>query len=106
MIIRVIGGQPRAFVPLTLEEREAFGVKSERMLRYRYVWNKAHPDAPLKRTDVVHHIDGDTLNDALENLAKMDGASHAALHFKDKPKTVEHRARLASAVKAAKAKTL
>ena len=36
------------------------------VLRARLVYQQAHPE--MKSTDVIHHIDGDVSNDAIENL--------------------------------------
>ena len=34
----------------------------------------------LKNTEVVHHIDGDSTNNDIDNLALMTAAAHTRLH--------------------------
>lgn len=47
-------------------------------LRAQVVWEAAN--GPLPRGHVVHHKDGDKLNDALDNLEALTKASHLAEH--------------------------
>lgn len=55
------------------------------ILRARYVWENANGAIPS--TMAIHHIDGDKLNDALENLELVSRAEHLEKHraeFQDK----------------------
>ena len=98
-------GKPRVFVALSAEEQKLYGLKRPYMPRSRYAWNKAHPDNPLRRHEVIHHIDGDTLNDALENLQRMPSqAAHARHHFAGRPHSPEHIAKQVAAARLTKAK--
>ena len=52
---------------------------------YRYsrvVWNFLNPDSPVKNGEVIHHIDGDPLNDMPDNLQKMTASEHMSYHAK------------------------
>jgi len=42
------------------------------------VWESAH--GPTPRESVIHHMDGDSLNDAIRNLARLSRAEHAVIH--------------------------
>jgi hypothetical protein len=54
--------------------------------RHRYVprahlvWLEAHPDDVVQKGYVIHHLDGDKLNDVIENLEKIPLAAHVARH--------------------------
>ena len=47
-------------------------------LRARQVWSSVH--GPISKGMIVHHLDGDQLNDTLGNLALVDRAAHAGEH--------------------------
>jgi hypothetical protein len=54
------------------------------ILRYHHVWNVAHPDDPVLPGEVIHHLDGDSLNDSIENLEKLPGqGQHWSRHAKE-----------------------
>jgi len=55
-------------------------VGKERIYKAHAVWNKAHPDNPVKIGEVVHHIDESKSNDAPSNLKKMTDFDHRKLH--------------------------
>ena len=40
------------------------------------LWNKCNPGDKLKSGEVVHHRDGDSLNDVIENYEKMSRSAH------------------------------
>lgn len=48
--------------------------------RAHLVWLEAHPDDVIPRGYVIHHQDGDKLNDVIENLEKIPLATHVARH--------------------------
>jgi hypothetical protein len=53
---------------------------------YQYsnvVWNFLNPSDMLKSGEVIHHIDGDSLNDMPDNLQKMDSTEHLKHHQKN-----------------------
>jgi len=49
-----------------------------RMMMQDYIGRK------LLKREVVHHIDGNKINNRIENLRILDIGDHARLHFKDK----------------------
>lgn len=46
---------------------------------HRLIWETAH-GVELKRSDFIHHIDGNPANNALDNLQRMTQKEHADLH--------------------------
>lgn len=51
--------------------------------KYKYsvvLWNVSHPDDLLKRGEVVHHEDKDTINDAVGNFKKLTISQHMSIH--------------------------
>ena len=51
---------------------------------YHKVWNKHNPDNIIVKYDgnVVHHKDGDSMNNDVSNLEKMTKGEHNTLHHK------------------------
>ena len=45
-------------------------------------WNFFHPDDPILKDDnnVIHHINGDSFDDRIENLQKLMRSKHSSLH--------------------------
>lgn len=86
-------GLPRMYVHITPEEVVEFGVKKPYVARYRYVWNRTHPDDPLKPGEHIHHVNGDSLDDRPENLQKMTNNEHVHEHMirPRKPLSEAHR---------------
>lgn len=68
-------GRVRKWVPH--EERHLHPTCDRKgyMFRYHLVWNRAHPDDPVQRGEVIHHLDGNSMNDALSNLVKLSSQS-------------------------------
>jgi len=59
-------------------------VNGQQKLRSHYVWfkNTGHwPDFENKQ-EVIHHLDGDSLNDDFANLQLMTSSEHSSLHNK------------------------
>lgn len=54
--------------------------------RYRWLWTQAR--GPIPAGMVIHHLNGDSLDDRLENLTLMSNAEHVRLHSKGK-RTIE-----------------
>lgn len=54
---------------------------------HRLVWEEAH--GPLPEGWHVHHLNGDTLDNRLENLVALPGVKHARLHGKLTDEQVE-----------------
>jgi hypothetical protein len=59
----------RVFVNVAPEDRARYPVDRHGcILRSRKVWIDAHPGSTLESSDVIHHVNGDTTDDRLENL--------------------------------------
>lgn len=67
------------------------------ILRYVYVWNRAHPDDPVQRGEVIHHINESPSDDRLENLEKTVQKRHASHHTAGRPMPAEVRAKISKA---------
>lgn len=50
------------------------------VLRSHQVWLAAHPGETIPRGYIIHHRDGDKLNDVIENLERIPLAEHVARH--------------------------
>lgn len=70
----------------------AIGKSGSRNVRYRELWVKGklekvhrlvmekHLGRKLRHDEVVHHIDGNGLNNSIENLQVMKRGEHSRLH--------------------------
>ena len=58
--------------------RRAYGEKG---CFAHFVWNLYHPEDPILEGEVIHHIDGDKLNDHPDNLQKMPDSEHKSFHM-------------------------
>lgn len=92
-ITRPAKGKPRAWRWITPEEMIEFETTQHYVQRARYVWNRAHPDDPLKPGEFIHHLNDDALDDRAENFEKLSSSEHTRLHMKGKPWSPERRAR-------------
>lgn len=45
---------------------------------HRYIWEQTY--GPIPKGYVIHHVDGDPLNNALENLILMTRSGHSTFH--------------------------
>lgn len=70
------------------------------ILRYVYVWNTAHPDNPVRRGEVIHHVNENPSDDRLENLEKTVQKHHAHHHGNGRKHTAETRAKMSEAHRA------
>lgn len=67
------------------------------ILRYVYVWNRAHPDNPVQRGEIIHHINENPTDDRPENLEKTVQARHATHHSAGRTMSAEARAKISKA---------
>lgn len=58
--------------------------KGRTFTRTRALWNLGHSDDPVLSTEVIHHKDGNKMNDACDNLEKMSAGEHMRLHVLQK----------------------
>lgn len=90
--IQEVAGVRRAFVWIDEAMRTRFGVKRSYAPRARVVWAAANPGEPILPSEPVHHINGDALDDRLENLRKMPShRAHAELHNAQRTPDVQAR---------------
>lgn len=54
-------------------------VDGKKILEHRHVM-QSHLGRPLRRDEIVHHVDENKLNNDISNLQLLDRASHALLH--------------------------
>lgn len=74
-------GVMRVYVWIPDMLRDQLGLKGNTIPRSRYNWLMAHPDQILTRRDVIHHKNGDTLDDRPENLERLASQHiHAKIH--------------------------
>jgi len=76
MRLRLREGRARAWVKIA-----EGGNSHDWRLRAAVVWEAAH--GPMPDGWIVHHIDGDPLNDAIENLEAVSRADHLRRHRKE-----------------------
>lgn len=50
------------------------------MQHSHWVWNREHPDDPVREGELIHHLDGNPANDDPSNLVKMNFADHSREH--------------------------
>lgn len=64
-------------VPVPLEERANHPTVDSKgyMPRSHYLWNLAHPDDPVLRGQVIHHLNEDSLDDRVDNFEKCASQS-------------------------------
>ncbi len=55
-------------------------VDGEQRLEHRYIWEQYHKK-PIPPGYQIHHIDGDKLNNKIENLQMISNSDHQKLHY-------------------------
>lgn len=65
-----------------LSENRWFRTSRKRTRLSHDVWNYYYPLDNIKEEEVIHHINGDSSNDHITNLKKMNGNEHHSLHSK------------------------
>ena len=73
-------------------------VKGKHIDEHRYVMEQ-HLGRALRADEVVHHKDGNKLNNALDNLEIMSRAEHASLHMSGRSVSLETRQRIKRTLK-------
>lgn len=74
---------PRGYLTVNVGKAHPLSNAAGMALVHRLVWATAHPyDTPLG-TDVIHHINGDKLDNRLDNLQRLTRAEHTAMHASD-----------------------
>lgn len=74
-------GGKRAVVWIDAETQRRYGLRRPHMYRARLVWAEANPGETLKRTDIIHHKNLNSLDDRPENLERLTSQrEHARLH--------------------------
>jgi hypothetical protein len=54
------------------------------------VWSEAHPGESIPKGYVIHHLDGDKLNDVAENLELISLAEHVARHRRNPSEYIKY----------------
>ncbi|MDX3311596.1 NUMOD3 domain-containing DNA-binding protein [Streptomyces sp. ME08-AFT2] len=91
----------RVFFRVPRQERHLHPTvyKDGYILRYVYVWNRVHPEDPVRRGDVIHHINENPSDDRIENLEKTTQPRHASHHSTGRQMPEETRAKISNAHK-------
>ena len=63
------------------KDRRTITINGERKKYSYYVWHAHTGHWPMSPDEVIHHIDGDTLNDDFSNLRLMSDSEHKSLHM-------------------------
>lgn len=77
------------FCKIALEHGHIIKSSGRQMVKYgdkqvplsRALWNKHYPDDPVLSTEVIHHINGDKMDNNITNLQKMTAGEHTKLHI-------------------------
>ena len=80
--VKYADGHYRAMVNIPPDKRCLYPVDNHGcILRYRKVWIDAHHGEQLQSHEIIHHINGITTDDRLENLIKYPSSvEHAQYH--------------------------
>lgn len=63
----------------------------DQIRRAHIVWNFCNPNSPWKKGMVIHHIDGDPMNDVINNLELLSVSKHLSLHNKGNKHNAGHK---------------
>lgn len=61
-------------------KRQVLTWDGKRHMYSHVMWDFLYPNNRRKKGEVIHHIDGDTLNDMPDNLQKMTNTEHSRFH--------------------------
>jgi hypothetical protein len=91
-----VSNEGRVFVRVPPGERHLHPtIRSDGYIqRYQYNWNNRYPDDPVKRGDIIHHVNEDRTDDRVENLEKLTQSEHARRHGLGRRHTEESKARM------------
>lgn len=64
---------------VTKTNRKMIKLNGKEMFEHRFIMEQ-HLSRPLRKDEVVHHINGDTLDNRIENLQVMTKSEHHILH--------------------------
>jgi hypothetical protein len=67
-------------LPLISKEAKRFG--KTKMLLHHYIFYKHHNITKIPEGYHIHHIDGNCLNNELDNLQLIEAGEHTKLHYK------------------------
>ncbi len=68
---------------LTWDGYRRINVKSKRILEHIYIWLRDSDWGFIPKGFIVHHIDGNKLNNVINNLVCIPRAIHAKIHIKE-----------------------
>ncbi len=74
--------------------RNAIYYKDATYMATHIIWNMSNPNDTVINGEVVHHIDGDFINDDISNLQKMSLAEHTSLHTRGRKTSEETKEKL------------